>query len=77
MYLCSDGSACVDGATRDCACVLVERLGDWLWREGWGVCVYSETRVCMCRERWVFVCMWRDGRCVERGGLYVCLFVER
>lgn len=65
MYLCSDGSACVDGATRDCACVLVERLGDWLWREGWGVCVYSETRVCMWRERWEM--------CGERG--VVCVFV--
>ena len=27
--------------------VLAERLGDWLWREGWGVCVcvFGETRV--------------------------------
>ena len=40
------------------------------------MCVFGETRVCMWRERWVFVCMWRDGRCVETG-VFVGVFVEK
>lgn len=30
----------------------------------------------MWMERSVFVCMWRDGRCVERG-VFVGVFVEK
>ena len=69
----------MDGATGDCACMCVGgEIGGLVVEGRMGcVCVFRETRVCMWRERWVFVCMWRDGRCVERRVLYVCLWRNR
>ena len=79
MYLCRDGSVCVDGETDDCVYMGVGREIGGLFvegRMGVCVCVFGETSVCMWMERSVFVCMWRDGRCVERG-VFVGVFVEK
>ena len=79
-YICVEMAVCVwmERQMTVYIWVLAERLGDCLWREGWGVCVcvFGETSVCMWMERSVFVCMWRDGRCVERG-VFVGVFVEK